>query len=133
MEILDSSGELLGVIDNFNNFKEGLSFYGKESDFIQVATFKYNKNSVLGDHRHIHRPGESVIKTQEILCVWKGAVELRVFDLNDSLIKKHALHSGDFYICFNGGCGYVVLEDETFLLEAKTGPFPGSSLDRVLI
>jgi hypothetical protein len=114
---------LLAIIDDIKNFAPGLSFYGKREDNIQVGQFCYGKGKVLRNHRHIERQ-RIAKKTQEILIVMQGSCEARTFaPTGKDLIDTRILKAGSFYVSYNGGVGFTVLEDDTRMLEIKNGPF----------
>jgi len=122
LEIKSYTNQLIAIIDNLDEVKDSLSFYGVREDDIQVGTFKYLKNKVMRDHRHIIRE-RTIKKTQEVLIVWKGKCATRVWDSEDNLIFKGIMKSGDFIIVYNGGVGYTTLVDNTIMLEVKLGPY----------
>ena len=123
VEIKNDNDELLAVIDNFGNFGKGISFYGTRGDFLQVGKFRYDKDHIMKDHRHIDRPRKTD-KTQEIVVMFKGSCEAKIFDTTGSdLVAKMVLEAGDIFILYNGGVGFTVLEDDTVMLEAKNGQY----------
>jgi hypothetical protein len=123
MREIKFEGQVLAIIDSVANFKPGLSFYGTAKDFIQVGAFRYDKEKVLRDHRHIPRVRQ-VDKTQEILIVLRGAVEVRTFlPLGNKIVDVCELTAGEFYISYHGGVGFTVRSDDTRLLEIKPGPY----------
>jgi hypothetical protein len=133
MVIYDNFQEI-GILANIENTPDGLHFYTEDINTIQFAGFRYNKGHVMRAHRHIFYDTEwERIKTQEVLVVWKGKVKLTIFNRDDKILTTFELNKGDFYISLFGGVRYDVLEDDTILMEFKTGPFPGSEKDRILI
>lgn len=123
----------MGHLGNIDSAPKGLSFLGTPEDFIQVATFRYEYGHEMNSHAHIPRTPPETFITHEVLIVWKGIVELKVYDNSFEQVFYHIMEAGDFYVNVGGGVGYKVFEDNTIMLEAKTGPFPGPELDRVLI
>lgn len=134
MEYIIDNGTVIGIIDHYKNFKKGLSFYGTNKDSIQIGKFRYDKDQVLRAHKHIERKRE-INKTQEILIVFEGSCILYIYGVNDNIIQEKILKEGNFYISYNGGVKYKILEDDTFLLEVKSGDYIVTSddEDRVLI
>jgi hypothetical protein len=132
--ILNSQGVVLAVVDNIYDVGKGLHFYGKPADYLQVGTFRYDRLRIMRDHRHLMQPTRKSEKTQEILIVFKGSIEARTYDIGGSeIVDMRILKAGDLYICYWGGCGFTVLEDDTIMLEAKNGPFISDDVERELI
>lgn len=101
--VKDQNGKILGYLSNINDAPNGLNFFGVSDDFIQVATFKYEYGHRMNNHTHIPRTPPSWFMTHEVLVVWKGIVELRVFDDFHDLICTQIMEAGDFYINVGGG------------------------------
>ena len=135
MHEIKHKGKLLAIVDSINNFEPGLTFYGSKKNAIQVGAFWYNSGKILKDHRHIERK-RKVNKTEEILIVLKGAVEVRTFsEKGKTVVDTRNLQAGEFYILYNGGVGYTVRANDTKLLEVKPGPYEvdDDDLERELI
>jgi hypothetical protein len=132
MITISTSDSLLAIIDNIENMKPDLYFYTDPIEPIQVATFQYQTGKELRAHRHISRPGQNPIRTQEIMIIFSGLVLINIYDEEDKFIESHYLHPGEFFLQFQGGCGYQVIKD-TRMMEIKTGPFYGDDIDRVRI
>ena len=134
--IKTTDGVKLAYIGNLNNSQKGLNFLTANEDFIQVATFKYEKGHIMRAHKHIDRTPPETFRTEEVLLVWKGRVVAMIYgkdkELGERCVKR-ILSAGDYVIVFNGGIQYKVLEEDTIMLEAKTGPFTTSEEDRILL
>lgn len=124
---------LLARFGNLDNAQDGLNFKTENCNLIQAAEFKYPTGHVMRAHRHIERTPPEKFRTEEVLLVWKGAVLCTIYELNDHPRIERILKPGDYVIVHNGGVSYEVLEDDTILLEVKSGPFTNSSEDRVLL
>lgn len=112
-----------------NSWKEGLSFFSKDAEFIQAGTWKYNKGKEL--LAHIHNVVErKIYRTQEVVFVVKGKIEASIYDLSGTFIEKLQVNGGDFLILLSCGHGYTILEDDTQVLEVKNGPYLGPEIDR---
>ena len=121
----------LGYLGNIEDAPPGLKFYGSASENIQVATFRYENGHIMNAHRHIPRQSPNIIVTHEILLVWNGRLKLKIFDIDNIFRERYYMTTGDFYININGGVEYIILQDDTILLEVKTGPYPGDGLDAI--
>jgi len=127
-EIKSRDGTLVAIVANFNSFQEGISFYGKREDPMQVLAFRYNRDHVMRDHMHIPRD-RVVHKTQEAVIVFKGRAEVRTFDERGKVLDVRNIGAGDIYMSYSGGVGYTVLENDTIMVEVKVGPYDIQSDD----
>lgn len=111
------------------DWKEGLSFFSQDEDFIQVGTWRYEKGKKL--LAHIHNHAERVVQhTQEVLYIKKGLIKASVYDTQGVAIEHIIAKEGDTLILLHGGHGYEILEDSTQVLEIKNGPYLGAEVDR---
>jgi len=112
-----------------SSWKEGLSFFSKDNEFIQAGTWKYGKGKEL--LAHVHNEVERKInRTQEVLYVVKGKIQASIYDLKCNFVETISINAGDFLILLNCGHGYKILEDDTQVLEIKNGPYLGPEIDR---
>lgn len=112
-----------------NSWKDGLSFFSKDDEFIQVGSWKYGKGKELLAHVH-NKVQRKIDRTQEVIYVVKGKVEASIYTLNKKFVQKLIINSGDFLVLLNCGHGYKILEDDTRVLEIKNGPYLGAEIDR---
>jgi hypothetical protein len=89
---------------------------------------------VFKSHKHIEK---EVIreheKTQEGLVVISGVVECSLYDIDDTLLTKITIADREVCFTLQGGHGFTVLEDYTYMLEFKSCPYQGQSKDKVFI
>lgn len=129
MEVIKYDDQILAIIDNFRNFEKGLNFFGTPEDFIQIGRFRYKKGKELRNHIHKLRP-RVADKTQEIMIVFQGSCEVRTYTpIERRLLSARVLGPGDFYISYNGGCGFTIQENDTIMMEVKNGPYNVKSDD----
>lgn len=112
-----------------DSWKEGLSFFSKDNEFIQVGSWKYGKGKELLAHIH-NKVQRKISRTQEVIYVVKGKVEASIYTLDKIFVQKLIINRGDFLILLNCGHGYKILEDNTQVLEVKNGPYLGPNIDR---
>ena len=62
-----------------------------------------------------------------------GKVEVTFYDIDDTIVDKRILETGDLSVTLFGGHNYLILEDNTLVLEYKTGPYYGQANDKVFI
>ena len=127
---IESDGLLLAKYIPGDSWKEGLSFYSDDKDFIQVGTWKYGEGKNLLAHKHNIVPRNADI-TQEVIYVKKGKLLAKIYDLNNVFLEELEMRSGDCMIMLRGGHSYTILEDDTEVLEVKNGPYFGAEIDRV--
>lgn len=112
-----------------DSWKEGLSFFSKDSEYIQVGTWKYEKGKEL--LAHIHSKVERKInRTQEVLLIRKGKIKASIYDLKGKIVKSLVVNEGDILVLLNCGHGYKILENNTQVIEIKNGPYLGAKIDR---
>lgn len=131
-EIIKDDETTLAIIIRNSDFKEGLNFFSKDEDFVQVGTWNYNEGKILKAHNHLISE-RSVNRTQEVVIIRSGKLKADFYSEDDRLIKSEVLSGGDIIICLAGGHGYEVLEDKTQVLEVKNGPYLGVEKDKRLI
>jgi len=132
-EIKDTKGKVLAIVDNFNSVQKGISFYGEKEDFIQVGAFRHDTGYEMKAHRHLLQHNPPIRKSQELLYVCKGSAKVSIYDEEDKFVTDVTISSGDYIISFWGGIGATILEDDTILIEPKTGPFVSDTIERIRI
>ncbi len=111
------------------DWEAGLKFYSADDDFIQVGSWNYDKGKEL--LAHTHNTVERIVqRTQEVLYIRKGRIKADIYDFEDKKIAEFEAAEGDVVVLLRGGHGYSVLEDNTQVLEVKTGPYVGAEQDR---
>ena len=108
---------------------EGLSFFSKATEFIQVGAWCYDSGRDLLPHIH-NEVNRTINRTQELLYIRKGKILARIYDLNEILVEELEASEGDALILLNSGHGYKILENGTQVLEVKNGPYLGAEIDR---
>ena len=129
VEIKDEEGKLLALILKDDEWKKGLNFYSQNNDFIQAGTWGYEKGKVLLPHIHL-KVERTANKTQEVVFIKTGRVLAKIYAENGKLVKAIELSKNDTIIMLNGGHGYDILENDTYVLEIKNGPYVGAEKDR---
>jgi len=112
-----------------NSWKDGLSFFSKDDEFIQAGSWKYGKGKELLAHVH-NKVQRKINRTQEVIYVVKGKIEANIYTIDKIFVKKLVINRGDFLVLLNCGHGYKILEDNTQVLEIKNGPYLGADIDR---
>ena len=100
------------------------------SEYMQLSVLNLQDGKTFPPHKHIYKdvPNQSI--AQESWAVLRGKVEVFFYDLDDEPLKSVVLEQGDVSITLYGGHTYKILEDDTLVLEYKTGPYYGQKLDK---
>ena len=126
---ISCDGLVLARYISGDSWTDGLGFYSNDFDFVQVGTWKYNKDKELLAHIH-KQVVRSITHTQEVLFVRKGKIKASIYKPDKSFLQDIIATEGDILILLNGGHSYTILEDNTMVLEIKNGPYPGPTVDR---
>jgi cupin fold WbuC family metalloprotein len=124
--------EIVAVFHKQDEWKEGLDFLTGNENYIQAGTWWYNKDKMLKAHRHKIYP-RVINQTQETLFVISGRLRLDFYDENNNVFLQEELSAGDIGVILNIGHGYYILDDNTRILEIKTGPFTSVETDKEMI
>lgn len=122
----------LATILSKNEIHDGLNFYSEDDDGLQVGTWRYKKHKRLADHKH-KRIEKKTLRTQELIYVIQGALMAFIYTERAELMKTVVLQAGDILICWAGGHGYEIMQDDTIVLEVKNGPFLGADIDKEIL
>ena len=128
-KLIESNGTRLAIYLPSSSWSKGLTFLSDDKDFIQVGIWGYDKNTKLQPHIH-NEVRREISRTQEVIFVKSGGLAAHIFDEEGNFVERLELGSGDVLILIGGGHGYEILDDETYVLEIKNGPYPGTEVDR---
>jgi len=101
-----------------------------EDNFIQCSSLALTKGHTFKPHRHIWKERTRQVIAQESWVVISGSVKCIFYDLDDTIIAEPILYAGDCSFTLQGGHNYLILEDNTFVYEYKTGPYEGVENDK---
>lgn len=104
-----------------------------EQQFLQLAFLNYQKGKTFKPHKHIYKEVPNTAIAQESWVVLSGKVKAIFYDTDDQIIHTSILEAGDLSITLFGGHNYEILEENTRVLEYKTGPYYGQKLDKVFV
>jgi len=112
-----------------NDVKEGLNFFSRDGEYIQIGEWNYPKGKKLLPH--IHNEVERTInRTYEVLYVINGTIMATIYDLDGDKVDVLTITEDEILILLESGHGYEVLEGDTRVLEVKNGPYLGAEMDR---
>ena len=80
------NNEIICIVANLEEAKEGLDFLSEDSDFIQVGTWNYNKGQVLPLHYH-NEFERTALRTSECVFVFKGKIECNLHSEDGHFIE----------------------------------------------
>jgi hypothetical protein len=125
-------GALLAFVLRAGTNADGLKFYSRDTDFIQIGTWHYNAGQKLKAHIHKEFSREAQ-RTQEVVIVKKGAMRSTIFTPEEKPLTSVMLHEGDILVCLAGGHDFQIMDDHTEIIEIKNGPFFGVEKDKKII
>ena len=126
-------GKLLHIINRFDDIQTRTDV-APETEFLQLATLRMEKDKTFRPHKHIWKPCQNPqVIAQESWVVIQGSVKVFLYDLDDTLIGTEIISQGDCSMTFEGGHTYEILEDNTVVYEYKTGPYTGVENDKVFL
>jgi hypothetical protein len=123
---------LLHLVTDINKLKEERIDIAPENEYLQLALLNFSKGKTFKPHKHIIKEKLTDI-AQESWFVYKGSVECIFYDLDDSILTREKIIEGQVSMTFRGGHNYKILEDNTLVLEYKTGPYLGIENDKKFI
>ncbi|WP_300156516.1 hypothetical protein [Solidesulfovibrio sp.] len=129
MKVVSQNGVKLAMVLGGEDFKDGLSFFTDNGDFIQLGSWRYAAGTRLAAHNHNTVPRRSD-RTQEAVVVLRGRLRASVYSEEDVLLDRIEAGPGEVMLFLAGGHGYEILEDDTVVVEVKNGPYPGPEADR---
>lgn len=125
------NNEIICIISNLEDAKEGLDFLSEHNDFIQVGTWNYKKGQFLPLHYH-NEFKRTALRTSECVFVFKGKIECNLYSEDGEFIETVVVNAGEFIINLSQAHEFIILED-TIVLEVKNGPYFGPEKDRTRI
>jgi len=125
------NNEIICIVADLEDTKEGLDFLSDDNDFIQVGTWNYKKGQVLPLHYH-NKYERTASRTSECVFVFKGKIECNLHSEDGEFIETIIVNAGQFIVNLSQAHEFEILED-TIVLEVKNGPYFGPEKDRTRI
>jgi|SRR6185503_1574813 len=126
-------GELLHFIVRRGDFVPGRVDLIGPDNFLQCSMLSMEKGKTFRPHKHIWHDTDDYARAQESWVVIKGIVKAIYYDINDKIILETLLYEGDASFTLDGGHNYEIMENDTRVLEYKTGPYFGQEKDKTFI
>jgi len=117
-------GDDLALLIRDDAYEDGISFFTKDDDSLQVAKMCHRAGHIIKNHYHNKVP-RIVNYTKEVIIVKSGSIEVFLFDAME-MEYDFKISSGDILILLSGGHGFKILEDSIFY-EVKQGPYIGEN------
>ena len=96
--------------------------YQKQELIALIIRANY-KNEGYRIEPHIHLSSNRVVtKTQEVLFIKSGKVQIEFYDNNMKFIENKTVTAGDIIFLSSGGHGFLMLE-KSEIIEVKQGPY----------
>lgn len=124
--------QILHIIVRKNDIRSERMNIIDDEHFLQLAAMLLPNGKTFKPHKHVYSEKTTTI-AQESWVVIQGRVKAILYDLDDTIIEKPILESGDVSITLHGGHTYEILEDNTLVYEYKTGPYTGVENDKEFI
>lgn len=99
-------------------------------EYLQLAIMKHNSGRNFRPHKHIYKEVPNTSIAQESWYVVRGAVKAKLYDEDFTHLTDVFLEEGDLSITLYGGHTYEIMEDDTLVLEYKSGPYYGQKQDK---
>lgn len=81
--------------------------------------------------KHVHKDFDRTARrTQESVYVKRGSMRVDLYTEELKKFKEFNLFEGDLAVFAYGGHGYVILENDTQIIETKNGPFIDVETDK---
>jgi hypothetical protein len=129
--IKSSDGSTIAIVVAKNFSKEGINFLSEETFPLQLGVNSYKKGHKIKSHLHPKKQ-VSVSNIQEVIYLKSGRALVKLYDLDKKFLKTVNLSAGDLIFFVDGGHGFEMSEDTTFI-EVKQGPYFGKDKDKELI
>jgi len=123
---------LLHLVSDINTLNKERIDIAPEKEYLQLALLKLKKSKTFKPHKHLIKEKVTDI-AQESWFVYKGSVECIFYDLDDKILVKEIIKEGQLSMTFRGGHNYRILQEDTLVLEYKTGPYLGVENDKEFI
>lgn len=124
---------LLHFVIRKEDFVKGRQDLIYPEEFLQCATLNLNAGTTFKPHKHIWKEKNMLMIAQESWVVITGKVRCTFYDLDEKILAEPILRAGDASFTLQGGHNYLILADNTRVLEFKTGPYQGQEKDKVFI
>ena len=104
--------QLLATVFNIDRLDVPRYNAADEHEILQVSAIQLAQGRVVKPHQHL--PAErNTVGTQESWILWQGRVQVKLYDLDQVLVKEFELGAGDCMVLYRGGHSFTVLDNNT--------------------
>ena len=129
MKVIETDGKISCILYRNEDWVKGLNFITPDDMYVQAGSWWYDKGKEL--QRHVHKDFDRTAnRTQESVYVKKGSMRVDLYTEELEKFEEFVLFEGDLAVFAYGGHGYVILEDDTQIIETKNGPFINVETDK---
>lgn len=129
MKTFSTGGRTSCILYRDADWVKGLNFITPNDMFIQAGSWWYDQGKEL--QKHVHNDfSRSAMRTQESVYIKRGSMRVDLYTEELELYESFEMHEGDLAVFGYGGHGYVILEDDTQVIETKNGPFVDVETDK---
>ena len=121
-EYRDSDGKIMAIVIPADHKSNGIEFFTKDEDYMQIASMGHPSGHVIAPHYHNKFP-RTVDYTCESLIIRKGVLKVTLYD-DMKPLHIFEVAAGDILTMYSGGHGFEVIEDID-MVEIKQGPYLG--------
>lgn len=125
--------KLLHIVITKEDLKPGRINLIADDNYLHCALLNLKKGTTFKPHKHRYRLRLWKVIAQESWHVLCGKVKCTFYDIDDSILDEIILNEGDSSFTLFGGHNYLILEDNTKVLEYKTGKYEGQKIDKIFI
>lgn len=124
---------LLHIVIREEDFIDGRLDVVDSDQWLQLSLLQMNEGKSFKPHRHNWNKREEQYIAQESWVVLKGSVKCIYYDLDNIIIAERVISEGEISVTLEGGHNYLILENDTRVLEFKTGKYLGQEIDKKFI
>lgn len=123
IEVIRDGDRRLALIIRDARTDERVKFFSDSGDDLQVGAFSMAQGAEIQPHVHKNF-ARHPIQTTEVLVMQAGRMKVDFYSLTRVYLESRELAAGDVIVLFDGGHGFIMLEDVR-MLEIKQGPYAG--------
>lgn len=115
------NNEIIAKIIHTPLISDEVSFFTKPEKTLQVGVQNRDKNIEIDPHIHPERE-ENIAGAKEVIYVIQGAVEVSLYNSENSAVASCMLKTGDLFIQYTNAHSFRFLEKTKFV-EIKQGSY----------
>ena len=109
IEEVYNNNQLLSIIVRNNFTKNGLEFFTKNDNNLQLGYMSKSEGDEIMPHIHNHIE-RKITDTQEVLIIKNGKIRIDYYCNEKIYIQSKIVEKGDVILLISGGHGFKILE-----------------------